>query len=165
MIKRPQFVHFRALEEYDAAGSKLEALPQFRLSPYGGVTLHVFPFPFDETQVVVGVAVCSPLDFYDRRRGRLISEGRTTKLRQRPLRLVPNGDKFLWLRLDRVASKAWFEACAVKRLYPPPLQRGGRMKQLVGVYGTTGVHPWVTAPTPAGVYQVVPAPGGDSAEE
>ena len=155
MIKRPQWIHYRALELYDAAGSKLESLPQLRVSPYGGVTLHVFPF--DETQVMVGVSTCSPADFYNRRRGRLISEGRTQKLRKRTPRLVPNDDAFLWLRLDRIASKAWFEACAVKRFPASLLQRGGRMKRLVGSYGTTGVHPWVIAPTPAGVYQVVPA--------
>ena len=157
MIKRPQFVHYRALELCDASSSKFDKLPQLRVSPYGGVTLHVFPFPFDETQVMVGVSTCSPADFYNRRRGRLISEGRTQKLRQRSPRLVPNDDAFLWLRLDRVASKAWFEACAMERFPGTLLQRGGRMKQLVGVYGTTGVHPWVIAPVPAGVHQVVPA--------
>lgn len=157
MIKRPQFVHYRALEE---AGEKLSRV--LRVSPYGGVTLFVFPFPFDETQVGVGWSACSPADQFNRGIGRKIAEGRITKLRQRELVLIPNDDKVLWLRLDRIAAMAWFEAFSVAmRKNPddrlPYLQRGGSVQQLVAPLGSVA-YPWLLQAgeeryriTPAGI--------------
>ena len=146
MIKKEQWVHYRALEQDPH-------LPQLRTAQNGGVTLFVMPFA--DNQLAVGVATCSPLDQFCLAKGRWASEGRVKKLRKRTVRLISNRDEVLWVWLDRIAGKAWFEACAIHYLPAPLLQRGGRAQQIIGPYHGAGPisYPWRLDSIPAGAVE------------
>ena len=117
MVKRPHFVHYRAL---GISANPQNFIPIDQVGENGGVTAYLEP-SLEVTEkegdvyddVLLTLAVCSPKDQYNRKRGRLASEGRMRKPRKHTIHRISNGDdgERLWQEIDRIVIAAWRRTC------------------------------------------------------